>query len=35
MPAWGAESYWLVRFLLQRGLAVIYLLASPDDRRTR
>ena len=27
MPAWGAESYWLVRFLLQRGLAVIYLLA--------
>ncbi len=27
MDLWGAESYWLVRFLFQRSLAVIYLLA--------
>ena len=27
MEPWGAEGYWLVRFVLQRGLALIYLLA--------
>ncbi|MDY6765009.1 MAG: lipase maturation factor family protein, partial [Halobacteria archaeon] len=27
MWLWGAESYWLVRFLFQRGLALIYLIA--------
>ncbi len=24
---WGTESYWLVRFFLQRGLAAVYLIA--------
>ncbi|QIB75764.1 lipase maturation factor family protein [Halogeometricum borinquense] len=27
MVVWGQESYWLVRFLFQRGLAVIYVVA--------
>ncbi len=27
MELWGADEYWLVRFVFQRGLAAIYLLA--------
>ncbi|MFP4228468.1 MAG: lipase maturation factor family protein [Salinivenus sp.] len=27
MELWGSEAYWLVRFVFQRGLAAIYLLA--------
>ena len=27
MPLWGPESYWLVRLLFHKGLAVVYLLA--------